>query len=59
MGNMSVSSSRCRMFVSCVHPVAVLNVAFCIPCSFLMLVVDSGGDHMEESYSRDGLMTAV
>ena len=24
--------------VSCVHPVAVLNAAFCMICSFLMLV---------------------
>ena len=28
-----------QMFVSCVHPVAVLNAAFCITCSLLMLVV--------------------
>ena len=28
MGSMSVSSCRCFMFVSCVHHVAVLNVAF-------------------------------
>ena len=33
----SVSSCRC-MFVSCVHPVAVLNAAFCMTCSLLMLV---------------------
>ena len=26
MGSMSVSSCRCCMFVSCVHPVAVLNL---------------------------------
>ena len=25
MGSMSVSSCRCCMFVSCVHPVAVVN----------------------------------
>ena len=25
MGSVSVSSCRCCMFVSCVHPVAVLN----------------------------------
>ena len=30
MGSMSVSSCRCCMFVSCVHPVAVLNAAFCM-----------------------------
>ena len=29
MGSMSVLSCRC-MFVSCVHPVAVLNAAFCM-----------------------------
>ena len=29
--------------VSCVHPVAVLNAAF---CSLLMLVEDERGDHM-------------
>ena len=26
------------MIVSCVHPVAVLNAAFCMTCSLLMLV---------------------
>ena len=30
MGSVCVSSCRCCMFVSCVHPVAVLNAAFCI-----------------------------
>ena len=47
MGSMSVSSCRC-MFVSCVHPVAFLNAAFCMTCSLLMLVEDERGDHMEE-----------
>ena len=28
---------RCRMFVTCVHPVAVLNAVFCMTCSLLML----------------------
>ena len=41
MGSMSVSSCRCCMFVSFVHPVAVLNAAFCITCSLLMLVEDA------------------
>ena len=40
------------MFVSCVHPVAVLNAAFCMTCSLLMLVEDAIGDHTEEAYSR-------
>ena len=34
----SVSSCRCYIFVSCVHPVAVLNAALCMTCSLLMLV---------------------
>ena len=37
MGSMSVSSCRYCMFVSCVHPVAVRNVTFCM----LMLVEDA------------------
>ena len=56
---MSVSSCRCCMFVSCVHHVAVLNAAFCMTCSLLMLVEDARGDHMEEAYSSAGLMTAL
>ena len=59
MGSMSVSSCRCCMFVSCVHPVAVLNAAFCMTCRLLMLVEDAGGGHIEDSYSRAGLMTAL
>ena len=42
--------------VCTVHPAAVLNAAFGITCSLLMLVEDARGDHMEESYSRAGLM---
>ena len=45
MGSMSVSSCRCCMFVSCVHPVAALNAAFCMNCSLLMLVEDARGEH--------------
>ena len=58
MGSMSGSSCRC-IFVSCVHPVAVFNAAFCKTCSLLMLVEDARGNHMEEAYSRAGLMTAL
>ena len=47
---MSISSCRWCMFMSCVHPVAVLNVAFCMPCSLIMLIEDETGDHMEETY---------
>ena len=59
MGSVSVSSCRCCMFVSCVHPVAVLNAAFCMTCRLLMLVEDARSDHIEEAYSRSGLMTAL
>ena len=41
MGSVSVSSCRCCMFVSCLHSVAVLNAAFCMTCSLLMLVEDA------------------
>ena len=57
MGSMSVSS--CSMFVSSVHPVAVLNAAFCMTFSLLIRVEDARGDHMEEVYSRAGIMTAL
>ena len=57
MGSVSVSSCRCCMFVSCVHPVAVLND--CMTYSLLMLVEDARGDHMEEACSRAGLITVL
>ena len=59
MGSVSVSSCRCCMFVSYVHPVAVLNDAFCMTCSLLMLFEDARGDHTVEAYSRVGLITAL
>ena len=49
MGNASVSLCRCCMFVSCVHPVAVLNAAFCMNCSLLLLAEDARADYMEEA----------
>ena len=55
MGSMIVSSCRWCMRVSCVHPVAVLNAAFCMTCSLLMLGEDARGDHIEEAYSRAGV----
>ena len=57
MGTASILSCRYCMFVSCVHPVAVLNAAFCMTCSLLMLVDDAIGDHTEEAYSRAGLIS--
>ena len=59
MGSVRVSSCRCCMFVSCVYLVEVLNEAFCMTCSLLMLVWDARCDHMEEAYSRAGLITAL
>ena len=56
---MRISTCRCYMHVYCVNPMAVLNVIFCMTCSLLMLVEDARGDHMEESYSRAGLITAL
>ena len=46
----------CCWFVSGVHLVAVLNASL---CSLLMLVEDARGHHMEEEYSRAGVMTAL
>ena len=65
MGSMSVSPYRYCIFVSSVCPVAVPNAEFCMTfsllmlCSLLMLVEDSRGDHMEETYSRTCIMTAL
>ena len=59
IGSVSVSSCRCCKFVSCVHPVAVLNAAFYMTYSLSMLVEDARGDHMEEAYSKAGLLTAL
>ena len=49
MGSDSVSSCRCCMFVSCVHLVAVMNAAFFVTCSLLMLVEHARGDHMKRT----------
>ena len=56
VGSGSVSSCRCCMSVSCVHPVAVLNAAFCMTCSLLMLVEDAIGNDTVGTYSRAGLI---
>ena len=59
MGIITVSLCRCCMFLSCVHPVAVLSTAFYMTCRLLMLVDDARDDHKEEPYSRASLMTAL
>ena len=56
MGRMLVLSCRCCMLVSCVHPVQAIRAAFCMTCSLLMVVGDAIGGHMDEAYSRVGLM---
>ena len=59
MGSVGVSSYTCCMCVPSVHSFAVLNAAFCMTCSLLMLIEDATADHMEEAYSRAGLITAL
>ena len=38
MGIVSVPPCRCCMCVSCVHPVAVINVAFVLGCVYVMMM---------------------
>ena len=54
---------KCECFIMhmlyvCVYPMAYLNAGFCMTCSLLMLV-ENARDHMEEAYSRAGLITAM
>ena len=51
VGSMSISSCRGSMSASCVHPVAVLNAAFCMNCSLLMLVEDARGILQSRSHN--------
>ena len=48
MGSVSVSSCRCCMFVSCVHPVAVLNAVFLHDLQF----VNAGRGCKRRPYGR-------
>ena len=50
---------RVDVFVSVVHPVAILSAVFCVICSVLMFVSDASGDHMVETYSGMGLVTPM
>ena len=47
------------MFVSGVHPVAILSAVFSVICCLLMFVSDASGDHMVETYSSMGLVVAL
>ena len=59
MGSVCVSSCRCCVFVSVVHPVAILSAVFCVICSLLMFVSDASGDHMVQTYSSMGHVMAL
>ena len=59
MGSGCVSSCLCCVFVSVVHPVAIMNAVFCVICSLLMFVSDASGDHIVETYSSMGLVMAL
>ena len=59
MGRVCVSSCRCCVLVSGVHPVTILSAAFCVICSLLMFVSDASGDHMVKTYSSMGLVMAL
>ena len=59
MGSVCVSSCMCCVFVSVVHPVAILTAVFCVICSLMRFVSDTIGDHMVETYSSMGLVMAL
>ena len=59
IGRIRASSCRCCMFVSAVHPVAVLSAEFCITWSLFMCVSAVDGDQMVLAYSKSGLVIAL
>ena len=59
MGRVCVSSCRCCVYVSVVHPVAILSAVFYGICSLLMCVCDAIGDHMVETYSSMGFVMSL
>ena len=56
---LGVSSCRCCVLVSAVHPVAILSAVFCVTCSLSMFVSDARSNHMVETYSGMSLVTAL
>ena len=48
-----------QMWYVCVWCASCGSSQFCMTCSLLMQVEDGRGEHMEEAYSRVGLMTAL
>ena len=59
MGRVCVSSCRCCLFVSVVHPVAIVSAVLCVISSLLMFVPDASGDHMVETCSSMGLVMGL
>ena len=59
IGSMLVSSSKCCVFVSLLHPVAMRSAVFCIVCSMCVLVYDMVGDPMVLPYSSVVLVIVV
>ena len=56
MDSVCVSSCIYCVFVSVVHPVAILSAVFCVIFNLLMFVSDASGDHMVETYSSMALV---
>ena len=48
-----------RVFMSVVHPLAIMSAMFCVICSLLMFVSDASDDHMVETYSSMGFVMAL
>ena len=59
MGVFSHAYLECVGLKLCVHHVAVLSDVLCMTCSLLMLAEGARGDHMEEAYSKAGLINAM
>ena len=51
IGSMLVSSCRCCVLVSRVHPVVIHSAVFCAVCSLFVFVSDKIGDQIELPYS--------
>ena len=54
-----VSSCKCWILVSRVHPVAILRAAFCIFCTLFMLVCEIIGSQIVFAYSKMGRVIAL
>ena len=48
-----------RVFVSVVHPVAILSAVFCVICNLLIFVSDANSNQMVETYSSMGFVMAL